>query len=94
MRETASRLQRFLGLNKGPGIFLRVRQEVVCFFEASHVRTRRDYLSDMLQDLMWMKKIWKLFRLYSRFFFFFFGEGSNELGLSSHTRFSESIPTM
>jgi hypothetical protein len=29
MHETASYLQRFLARNKGPGIFLRVRQEVV-----------------------------------------------------------------
>jgi hypothetical protein len=29
MRETASLLQRFLGLNKGPGIFLHRRQEAV-----------------------------------------------------------------
>jgi hypothetical protein len=27
--ETASQRQRFLGLNKGPGIFLRMRQEAV-----------------------------------------------------------------
>jgi hypothetical protein len=29
MRETASQLQPFLGLNKDPGIFLRLRQETV-----------------------------------------------------------------
>jgi hypothetical protein len=28
-RKTASQLQRFLGPNKGPGIFLRMRQEAV-----------------------------------------------------------------
>jgi hypothetical protein len=29
MRKTASQLQRFLDLNKGAGIFLRMRQEAV-----------------------------------------------------------------
>jgi hypothetical protein len=31
-RETASQRQRFLGLNKGPGIFLRMRQEAILLF--------------------------------------------------------------